>query len=119
MEEMVEMAARVPGCSGLEVVYPQNFEDAGALKILLDKYKLETAAVNLNIKGDEIWRYGTFSCPDKYVRDAAIQKMTKNMSADEKKALAKELKELIGTANYKAVADMNSIDKLYDAYVKE
>ena len=71
MEEMVEMAARVPGCSGLEVVYPQNFEDAGALKILLDKYKLETAAVNLNIKGDEIWRYGTFSCPDKYVRDAA------------------------------------------------
>ena len=53
------------------------------------------------------------------VVDAAIQKMTKNMSADEKKALAKELKELIGTANYKSVADMKSIDKLYDAYVKE
>ena len=81
MEQMVEMAARVPKCTGLEVVYPQNFEDAGALKILLDKYKLETAAVNLNIKGDEIWRYGTFSCPDKYVRDAAIQKMKNAMDA--------------------------------------
>lgn len=53
------------------------------------------------------------------VVDAAIQKMTKNMSADEKKALAKELKDLIGTANYKAISDMKSIDKLYEAYVKE
>ena len=25
MEEMVKMASKVKGCSGLEVVYPQNF----------------------------------------------------------------------------------------------
>ena len=41
---------------GLEVVYPQNFTDAGELKKLLDAYGLGVSTVNLNVKGDEIWR---------------------------------------------------------------
>lgn len=53
------------------------------------------------------------------VVDAAIQKMTKSMDADQKKAFAAELKALIGKVNYKTVTDMESIDKLYAAYVKE
>lgn len=81
MEEMVEMAAKVKGCTGLEVVYPQNFQDAGKVKTLLDKYNLETAAVNLNIKGDEIWRYGTFSCPDEHVRKEAVRYLKNAMDA--------------------------------------
>ena len=32
MEEMVKMASGIKGCSGLEVVYPQNFTDAGELR---------------------------------------------------------------------------------------
>lgn len=51
--------------------------------------------------------------------DAAIQKHTSNMNAEEKKAFAAELKGLIGKVNYKTVTDMESIDKLYNAYVKE
>lgn len=51
--------------------------------------------------------------------DAAIKKRTKNMGAEEKKAFAAELKALIGKVNYTAVTDMPTIDKLYEAYVKE
>ena len=51
--------------------------------------------------------------------DAAIQQHTTSMNAEEKKAFAAALKELIGKVNYKTVTDMKSIDKLYEAYVKE
>ncbi len=81
MDEMIEMAAKVNKCRGLEVVYPQNFDDAGKLKTLMDKYKLETAAVNLNIKGEERWRYGTFSSPDKQTRRDAVAMLKNAMDA--------------------------------------
>lgn len=51
--------------------------------------------------------------------DAAIQKRTASMDAEQKKAFAAELKALIGKVNYKTVTDMESIDKLYAVYVKE
>lgn len=51
--------------------------------------------------------------------DAAIQKRTAAMDAEQKKAFAAELKALIGKVNYKTVTDMESIDKLYAVYVKE
>jgi xylose isomerase len=73
MEEMVAMAAKVKGCSGLEVVYPQNFVDPVKTKKLLDDYNLGVSTVNLNIKGDEIWRFGTFSSPDPKVRKEAVK----------------------------------------------
>ena len=79
MEEMVKMASGIKGCSGLEVVYPQNFTDAGELKKLLDAYGLGVSTVNLNVKGDEIWRYGSFTHPDLKVRRKAIDAMKEAM----------------------------------------
>ncbi len=75
MEEMVEMASRVKGCTGLEVVYPQNFTDAFQLKKLLDAYNLGVSTVNLNVKGDEMWRYGSFSNTDPKIRKEAVNAM--------------------------------------------
>jgi len=75
MEEMVAMAAKVKGCSGLEVVYPQNFVDPVKTKKLLDDYNLGVSTVNLNIKGEEKWRFGTFSSPDPAVRKEAVKYM--------------------------------------------
>lgn len=73
MEEMMEMASRIKGCSGLEVVYPQNFSDPIKVKSLLKQYNLEVSTVNLNVKGDEIWRYGSFSAPDPLARKKAVE----------------------------------------------
>jgi len=81
MEEMVEMASRIKGCSGLEVVYPQNFTDPVKVKTLLDQYGLSVSTVNLNIKSDDIFRYGSFSSPDARVRRESVEMLKTSMDA--------------------------------------
>ena len=81
MDEMVEMASRIKGCSGLEVVYPQNFTDPVKVKGLLDQYGLAVSTVNLNIKSDDIFRYGSFSSPDAKVRREAVEMLKTSMDA--------------------------------------
>lgn len=81
MEEMVEMASRIKGCKGLEVVYPQNFTDPGKVKHLLDQYGLEVSTVNLNVKGDEIWRFGSFSSPNAEARKKAVDALKLSMDS--------------------------------------
>ena len=81
MDEMVEMASRIKGCSGLEVVYPQNFTDPIKVKELLDRHGLSASTVNLNIKSDEIFRYGSFSSPDAKSRSEAVRMLKYSMDA--------------------------------------
>ena len=81
MEEMVEMAARVEGCAGLEVVYPQNFQDPAPLKRLLDSHGLDVSTVNLNVKGEKVFRFGSFSSPDPKARAAAVDMMKAAMDS--------------------------------------
>ena len=49
----------------------------------------------------------------------AITEKTANMSPEEKKAFAAELKSLVGQVNYRTITDVKLLQKLYDAYVKE
>lgn len=81
MEEMVAMAAKVKGCKGLEVVYPQNFTDPVKLKTLLDNNGLGISTVNLNTKGEEIFRFGSFSNPDAKARRMAREMLKEAMDA--------------------------------------
>lgn len=81
MEEMVEMASRVKRCSGLEVVYPQNFTDPVVLKKLLDNYGLGVSTVNLNVKGEEVFRFGSFSSPNPKARRAAVDMLKTAMDS--------------------------------------
>ena len=79
IEEMVEMASRIKGCSGLEVVYPQNFTDPVKLKELLEAYNLGVSTVNLNVKGEDKWRFGSFSNPDPKIRKEAVSYLKTSM----------------------------------------
>jgi sugar phosphate isomerase/epimerase len=45
MEEMIEMASKIKGCSGLEAVYPQNFSDPVKLKQLVKRYNLDVSTL--------------------------------------------------------------------------
>ncbi len=81
LEEMVEMASRIKGCSGLELVYPQNFTDPVKAKKLLDSYGLGISTVNLNVKGEEIFRHGSFSNPNKDIRQKAVENLKVAMDA--------------------------------------
>lgn len=81
MEEMVAMAAKVKGCKGLEVVYPQNFTDPVKVKRLLDDVGLGVSTVNLNTKGEEIFRFGSFTNPDPKARRMATKMLKEAMDA--------------------------------------
>lgn len=81
MEEMVKMAAKIRGCSGLEVVYPQNFTDPSYVKHLLDDNGLGVSTVNLNVKGEEKFRHGSFSNPDAAIRRESVEYMKRAMDA--------------------------------------
>lgn len=84
IEGIVETAAKIKGCSGLEVIYPHDFGDPVRLKELLKGYGLGVSSVNLNLKSEEKWRFGSISNPDPAIRKESISyfKTAMDMSAE-------------------------------------
>ena len=74
-EEMVQVASTIKGCSGLEVVYPQQVQDPVKAKEFLDRYGMGVAALNVNVKGEPKWMFGSISSPDEKVRREAVEYM--------------------------------------------
>lgn len=74
-EEMVQAAAKIKGCSGLEVVYPQQVKDPMLAKKILSDNGMGVAALNVNVKGEPKWVYGSISSPDAKVRAEAVEYM--------------------------------------------
>ncbi len=70
-ETMVQMASTIKGCSGLEVVYPQQVTDPVKAKAILDNYGMGVAALNVNLKGEPKWLFGSISSPDAATRKEA------------------------------------------------
>ena len=72
LAERLDMLRRIPGCQGIEVVYPAEFRDleAGAQEIRRSGWPV--SAVNLNVKGDAKWRKGSFTSTNKGIRDNAV-----------------------------------------------
>ncbi|MCK4624227.1 MAG: sugar phosphate isomerase/epimerase [Phycisphaerae bacterium] len=75
-EECLEMASRVKGADGVEVVYPQDFGDDVADRVEQIKGSpLAVSAVNLNVKGEDKYGAGSFTSPNPQVRAAAVEAM--------------------------------------------
>lgn len=72
-EQMVQISSTIKGCSGLEVVYPQQVTDPVKAKAILDNYGMGVAALNVNLKGEPKWLYGSISSPDAAIRKEAVQ----------------------------------------------
>lgn len=73
--ERLEMLHQIPGCQGIEVVYPSEFRnlEAGAKRVRESGW--EVSAVNLNVKGDAKWRNGSFTSTDPAIRADAVRDM--------------------------------------------
>ena len=73
LTERLEMLRRIPGCQGIEVVYPAEFRDleAGASQVRSSGWPV--SAVNLNVKGDAKWRNGSFTATDVAIRADAVR----------------------------------------------
>ncbi len=84
IERVIETASKIKGCSGVEIIYPQDFGDPVRLKKLIQDYGLDVSSVNLNLKSEEKWRFGSLSNPAPEVRKEAVSylKTAMDMAAD-------------------------------------
>jgi len=73
LADRIAAAASIPGATGVELVYPVDFEDAATTKRIVEEAGLVVAAVNLNVKSEEVWHYGSFTNPDAAIRAQAVE----------------------------------------------
>jgi xylose isomerase len=73
LEERLQMVASFEGFDGVEVIYPYEVNDVEQLKTLLAKYKLNVAAINVNVKAEPEFRDGGLTSVDKDVRAKAVR----------------------------------------------
>ena len=52
LKERLELVKRIPGVTGIEIVFPYETGEAAETKKMMQEYNLEFAAVNANIKKD-------------------------------------------------------------------
>lgn len=73
IEEKLEIARSIEGADGIEVVYPQEFGREAEKLDVVKSVGLPLSAVNVNVKGDAIFRAGSFTSTDPQVRAEAVR----------------------------------------------
>lgn len=73
LEEKFQLMTEIQGCDGVEIVYPYEVSDPKETKALLRKYKLNIAAVNVNVKAEPEFRNGGLTSNRKEVRAKAVR----------------------------------------------
>jgi xylose isomerase len=73
LEEKFQLMTEIDGYDGVEIVYPYEVNDPAATRALLDKYALNVAAVNVNVKAEPEFRNGGLSSLDRAVREKAVR----------------------------------------------
>jgi xylose isomerase len=68
-----ELMTQIEGYDGVELVYPYEVNDAKVTKKLLQKYGLNIAAINVNVKAEPEFRNGGLTSHDKGVRAKAVR----------------------------------------------
>ena len=72
-EERLALAGTIEGMSGVEVVFPYETKDPVLFRSLLAKYRLEIAAINVNVKAEPEFRNGGLTSTDARIRKRAVQ----------------------------------------------
>jgi xylose isomerase len=73
LEQKMAMVKQLKGCTGVEMVFPYEINDAAKDKKMLADAGLQFAAVNVNIKREPMWVPGALTRPDKEIRAKAVQ----------------------------------------------
>lgn len=73
LEERLAMVASLEGVDGVEVVYPYEVTDAAQLTDLIAKYRLNIAAINVNVKAEPDFRNGGLTSTDASIRAKAVR----------------------------------------------
>jgi sugar phosphate isomerase/epimerase len=73
LEERLALVSTIEGMSGVEVIVPYEAKDPLRLKALLSQYRLEIAAINVNVKAEPEFRNGGLTSTDPAIRARAVQ----------------------------------------------
>jgi len=73
LDQKFQMMTEIDGYDGVEIVYPYEVKDPVGTRALLDKYGLNVAAVNVNVKAEPEFRHGGLTSHDKAIRDKAVR----------------------------------------------
>lgn len=71
--EKIGRAAGIPGVEGVELIYPDECQEAAEVRDALALHGLEVAAVNVNLKGEPAFQCGALSSPDRAIRARALE----------------------------------------------
>jgi xylose isomerase len=74
-----ELASRIEGLKGLELVFPFDFADIGETRRLLSQYNLACSSVNVNIKAESKFHLGALTSRDPGIRGEAVAYVKKGM----------------------------------------
>ncbi len=72
LEERLRISEGIAGAHGVEPVYPQDLGHSGEHVGLVADCKLPVSAVNVNIKGEDMFCRGALTSPDEAVRAKAL-----------------------------------------------
>ena len=73
VEEKFELMRQIEGYDGVEIVYPYEVQDPAETRALLDRFGLQVAAVNVNVKAEPEFRSGGLTSHLPEVRAKAVQ----------------------------------------------
>jgi len=72
LEEKFALMNQIEGYDGVEIVYPYEVRDAAETRGILEKYGLQVAAVNVNVKAEPEFRNGGLTSQDAAIRAKAV-----------------------------------------------
>ena len=71
-EERLQVVSSLDGFSAVEIVYPYEVPQANVCVELLQKHRLDVAAVNVNVKAEPEFRNGGLTSTDAGIRQKAV-----------------------------------------------
>ncbi len=84
LDAKFDLLSGIAGYDGVEMVYPYEVKDPLKTKQTLEKYKLNAAAVNVNVKAEPEFRNGGLTSTDPAIRARAVDfiKQAKDFARD-------------------------------------
>ena len=73
IEQKLERMTRIPGVTGAEVVHPYEVDTVEVMQSHLRRLSLCISAINVNIKADPVFAYGSLCSPDAAIRRKACE----------------------------------------------
>ncbi len=73
LDQKFELMTRIEGYDGVEIVFPYEVNDPALTRRLLDKHRLNVAAVNVNVKAEPEFKNGGLTAHNPEVREKAVR----------------------------------------------